>query len=584
MKVHCFASVPVEDDTPTACIRQLVRLLRDGAVDSEGAQIELKLVGISERAQTTIQEFQPGRTKGVDFARALAITEELTNLGVAKTKSLNFFLIASGFRWNGSWAGTSARLVLSDGKVLRQKQRFSLTAHLYFEADDFSDASIDQMLMAVASTTGIPFQKDASTTQIESTEPGRAKPAELLLTALSWREILDVAGRTVRDSIDLTGIPHLMTSRQAREFIFDPAKLGKAVRVDFSRRVRKWLKQEFPGFSKSGVPWDGETVEKRIGNDLALIVNIDKPSRPFSKKFTVRLGIALSSPRFAAAPTRPLCIGFNLFELFGIAPLPLQWTFVTEADLLEALAACADVTRRVLAIFEPAALGMQNVHLRTLDEFSGPREVSARQAFDLALPLARAWAQDAAHIHVNLANLSAPCLPGMSFSLPALTPAGSLAADGLWRIRFHSRDRQENLHIEVPSRGALIQSRVDAPHGRHWPSDADQILLGGWMDSGAALSLAIAKAREETRQEDWSEPRMELSSRADTLATKIVGGPMQDGMFAMEQAWRVTLAHRSGAARTLVTVTVPAHGDRPISVEVRAYDKHGAVVASPREA
>ena len=579
MKVHCFGSVPVEDDSPAACVRQFVRLLGNGAVDSEHAEIEVKLVGLSTRAQTTIKEFQPGRTKGVDFAKALAITEELTNLGVAKTKSLNFFLAAGGFRWDGSWAGSTARLVLSDGKVLQRKQRFSLTAHLNFETDNFSDPSIDQMLAAIASATGIPFQKDASTTQIGPDEPGRATPTEILATALTWREILDVAGRAVRQSIDLTGIPHLMTSRQAREFLFDPAKLGKSVRVDFSRNVRRWLRREFPDFSKSEGPWDGEALQKKIGDDLLLTLNIDKPSKAFGKKFTVQLGIALSSARFAPTPSRPLRIGVNLFEFFGIAPLPLQWTYATESDLVEALAACAGVTQRVLGIFEPAALRMQDAYKRKLEEFSGPREVGARQAFDLALPLARAWASDAALIGVNSANLSAQCLPNLGFSMPSLSRDGRLTADGLWRIRFHSRDRQENLYVEVASRGPLTQSTLDAPHGRHWPSDTDQILRDGWVDSGCALSVAITKAGEATGQEDWSEPHMELSSRANPLGPKSIGGPMRDGMFAMEQAWHITLAHKSAGSRTIAMVTVPAHEDRSVTVEVRTYDKHGASTA-----
>jgi hypothetical protein len=372
-----------------------------------------------------------------------------------------------------------------------------------------------------------------------------------------------------------------MTSHQAREFLFDPAKLGKSVRIDFSRNARRWLKREFPDFSKSEGPRDGEALQKKIGDDLLLTLNIDKPSRAFGKKFTVQLGIALCSARFAPTPSRPLHIGVNLFELFGIAPLPLQWAYATEADLVEALAACADVTRGVLGIFEPAVLPMQNAYKRKLEEFSGPREVSARQALDLALPLARAWASDAALIGVNSANLSAAYLPSLGLSMPSLSREGCLTADGLWRIRFHSRDRQENLYVEVASRGPLTQSRLDAPHGRHWPSDGDQILRDGWVDSDSALSVAITKARVATEQQDWSEPHMELSSRANPLASKVIAGPMRDGMFAMEQAWHIRLARRSDGSRTIATVTVPAHEDRSITVEVRTYDKHGTSVVSP---
>lgn len=590
MRVHCFASISLDGDNPAACIRQFVRLLGRCSVDCERAEVDVKLVGVSARAQTTIKQFQPGRAKGVAFAKALAIAEELTSLGVAKTKSLHFFLTARGFRWAGSWTASSASLVLSDSKFLQGKQRFALTAHLIFEAADSTDPSMDQMLATIASTTGILFRMDASTMQIGSGEPGRATATELLATALTWREVLERTGRRVRESIDLAGIPYLMTRQQTHDLLFDPAKLGKSARVDFSRIVRKWLKHEFPDFSKSGGPLDGETLEKRIGDDLLVTLNIDKPSRPFAKRFTVQFGIALSSARFAPAPDRPLRIGANLFELFAIAPLPLEWTYSTEQDLLEALTACAHLVHRALAIFEHEAQPMRNAYARNLAEFAGPREVSARRAFDMAQPLARAWATDAALIGITTASVLAPCLSNLNTSMPSLSAKGCLALAGTWRIRFHSRTKQENLHIDVPWRGPIYQTRSEALHGRQWPSYTDHILRGGWLDSTDALSMAMAEVRKVTRREGWSEPSMELSSRANGLTTQVPGSPMKDGMFAMEPAWRLFFTQKSTEARTTatvtvtVTVTVPAHGDGSITVEVQTYDMYGAAVVPPGSA
>jgi hypothetical protein len=228
------------------------------------------------------------------------------------------------------------------------------------------------------------------------------------------------------------------------------------------------------------------------------------------------------------------------------------------------------VVRRVLAIFESEVLRMRNAHTRSADEFAGPREVSAREAFELALPLARAWAADAALIGINTGSLLAPCLSSLSTSMPGLSAEGRLAPAGLWRIRFHSRDKQENLYVEVPWRGPLSETRSEAPHGHEWPSDTDQILSDGWLDSGDALAMAIAKARDVTQRMEWPEPpQMQLSSRANVLAGKVLEGPMRDGMFTMEQAWHVFLTHKGNEAGATATVTVPAHGGDAIIVDVR---------------
>jgi len=62
----------------------------------------------------------------------------------------------------------------------------------------------------------------------------RLQKSFLLLTAG-----LDGVDRTdwrkVRKEISLAGVPHLMTTSEAHAFLFHPSKLGKSVRVDFTR-------------------------------------------------------------------------------------------------------------------------------------------------------------------------------------------------------------------------------------------------------------------------------------------------------------------------------------------------------------
>jgi len=580
MKIHCYSSIPLEEDEPVPAIRQFVAVLRKCAVNTEKAELDVNLIGSSKRARTTVQEFQPERAKGAGFERALAITEELTQLGAAKIKSLSFMLSAQGFRWKGSREGTEARFALLDAKVFQRKSRFDLSAHLLFEAADAKEAFIETMLAEIAKATGIRFELQASQMQLEANEPGRATPEELFVTSLVWNEIVEKISKKVQQEISLAGSPHLMSTPEAHQFLFDPEKFGKSVRVDFARIVRKWLKEEFPDYTRIANALDGEVLYKPIGPEIQVSFSVEKKPKAFSKEFTIGLAADLTAPRFAPTPDRPFHLSLNLFRLFGVGPLPMQWTYFTEKDLEGALAGAAKLLRQVLAVFEPEAAQMQHAHKRRVEDFAGPREVSAREAAALALPLAKEWAQDAALIRITSNAITAWYFSSFSALLRTLNGAGRLAMNGGWWLQFHSRKKGENLYVTVPCRGPITQTRMDASAGRQWPSDFDQILREGWVDSPEAQRIA-REAGEAKGVSSASESiqLFELSSRANRKAAGVIRPPFRDGMFPMEAAWRISFSQSNEKERKIAMVTVPAYGGGAPVVEVHAYDKHGRPMA-----
>ncbi|HEY2545093.1 MAG TPA: hypothetical protein VGI46_03415 [Candidatus Acidoferrum sp.] len=576
MKIHCFATVSLEQDAPIPAILQFVTLLRGSAVSTGLARIDINLVGISARARATIQKFQPERANGVAFPRALEIAEELTSLKPAEIKSLNFMLSAEGFRWKGSTDGTSASLALLDGKTFQRKQRFHISAHLFLEAADPKEAFIDKMLSGITVATGIRFEKEISVIHLQPSEPGRATPQDLLITALAWRELIKDVGEKARETISIERVPHLMTTYQAHDFLFNPAKSGKSVPVNFSRIVRKWLKEEFPDYKRDPEERDGEYLQKEISEGIVATLRVDKRAKAFSKEFTIGLGVGLTSPRFAPTPSRPFHLPVNLFHLFGIWPLPMQWTYYSEADLDEALKAAAPLLRQVLKIFEPRAVNVREAYKRGLEEFEGPREFSAKEAHDLALPLAKAWAEDSALTKVNSNNILGPYPSSLHVDLPSLDSQGRLATNGGWHFTFYSRSKRETLHVIVPYRGSVTLARMDAPDGRQWPSNTDQILRDGWVDSVEALWLAKAKVQDIGVAGASTETQLfELASRANVLASGIIQPPFRDGMFIMQSNWRISFSRKVDDGRSTATITVPAYGDGAPTAEVHTYDRRG---------
>ena len=537
--------------------------------------MDVNLVGASARARSTIQKFQPQRTKGVSFSDALQITGELAKLGRAEIKSLHFFLSAEGFHWKGSTPLSSGRLGLLDTKSLHRKERFHLTAHFFFRATSPQEKFIDEMLAGIERETAIRFEKEARLAAFQPDEPGRATPTELLATVLAWNETIESVGRAVREQVSLEGVPHLMTTHQAHNFLFDPAVLGKSVRVDFSRIVRRWLKEEFPDYTPAQDFLEEGFRRKEVAEGLVTTLHVDKRSKAFGKEFTIGVGVGLTSPRFAPAANQPLQLLANLFRFFGIGPLPMLWTYRTESDLREALAACAAITKKVLRLFEPEAAKIRSAYQRSPEEFAGPRELSAREAYQTAIPIVASWAEDAGLIRLSAANISGPYLAQSAVLLPSLHGDGKLALSGAWILTFHSRRKQENIYVTVPYRGSIVAMGCDAPAGRQWPSDADQVFRQDWIDSGEALRLARAKIQEVTRWNSSAEPQLvELSSRAN-LAASTVTLPPPGGMLQMETSWRISFSHMAADSRSIAIVSVPAYGRAEATADVHNYDKHG---------
>jgi hypothetical protein len=258
----------------------------------------------------------------------------------------------------------------------------------------------------------------------------------------------------------------------------------------------------------------------------------------------------------------------------------MQWTYHTEADLREALKGAAKLLHSVLAIFEPGAVLIGKATERRIEQFEGPREVSAKEAYELARPIVRAWAENAGLLRINSNIIWAPYLSSFPAFSPAMNSDGRLAMNGGWWLQFHSRNKQENLQVTVPCYGPVTQTRVDAPAGRHWPSDVDQILRDGWMDSGEAARVALVAAREkDTAASNKEAQQFELSNRANVLAAKVLGSQMRDGMFEMEPAWRISFSSNGDEERRIVTVTVPAYGGGAPVVEMHVFDKHGRPIA-----
>jgi hypothetical protein len=562
MNIRCFANLEVNQDEAVPVIRQFVATLRERAVPAAGAKVELDLSGLSKRAAVTIAEFNPKRTTGVPFAQALDIVEELTALTLARIGSLFFTLQAEGFRWKGAPENCSCSILVLDGKAFQRKQRFSITALIDFQAANPKDQAVAGMLEAVEKASGIKFEVQSAAIRLEPDEPGKATGEQILVSHLAWQDVLETAGEKIRPALSLAGIPRLMSSHESIDARFDPAKLGKSVRVNFAGIVKRWGKRSFPEYR----PVESEfSFVKPLTSEIATGFVLDKKPGAFSKNFSISLEVRLTAPVFTALESRPLVFDASMFELFQVGPLPLQWVYFTEADLEEALDGARKLLAGVLPVLEEEVRrSLSTILSRRVDEFEGPRRLSAREAYDLVLPRVRSWAPDA---KLQCIQCCPMVVRAGAHTLEFLCcDGGRLSDNGQWRLRFHSSKRHEVCDVRAPHRGRIRQMNSRDNRGRAWPSDAELTIAEGWMDSTAALDVVQSIAAQQQPPVD---------TKGTALDLRVQGGITRQ----MQIAWWCNLAERNHAGELrLLQVTVPAHGQAPPSVVIHRFDRMGMPV------
>jgi len=138
-------------------------------------------------------------------------------LAPARLRSLQMFVTVTDFRWRGSTERSTARAALLDGKSLRRKKRLSCHATLSLQASEIGEPAVSDELRAIEAATALRFDESRSEIWLRPADPGRATPDELLITALTWNEIIECVGRELRERVDYKREGCVMTGVRAGE-------------------------------------------------------------------------------------------------------------------------------------------------------------------------------------------------------------------------------------------------------------------------------------------------------------------------------------------------------------------------------
>jgi len=280
---------------------------------------------------------------------------------------------------------------------------------------------------------------------------GQDTPPNLVVLDAMIRHALHATGEQLtRQSIFWNRLPHLHTHHRADVEacrLFGTGTKGLA----FAKTVRTTLTEHGIDGLKPGKSGGDETVlHVPLNDQFVLRLIFDRSPQFYGHGFTLMLAFE----PLVGPCARCVWRDYSALALLGSAGLRPVWIFETKLDLEESIAGVATLLRAMLpplraafaAHVEPAALQLPS----TIDDRTG---MTARQAFDLASPLAVGWngqprlesifCRDALNIRAGGPQLI------------SVDPRGRLTPTGLWDLTFWSATTPDRFTASVPALGPI---------------------------------------------------------------------------------------------------------------------------------
>jgi hypothetical protein len=222
-------------------------------------------------------------------------------------------------------------------------------------------------------------------------------------------------------------------------------------------------------------------------------------ARAYGKCFTLQYHVEFPGTRFAGETIDELNRSRNLFSLFHKGAMPPEWAYSTSEELAQALGGCRDVLRMALPALEARLVELLSPPPVALPQDIQTRgRLSAREAHEQALWIAKAWAPDA--------RFRGVCSGGLHLAGHELARGmdldGRLQSNGRWSVQFESKGLNSDLFVEVPHSGQTRWNStiklfpfLCAPPSQEWLDSP------GIMQAGIETIKALAPDHEWTTWE-----------------------------------------------------------------------------------
>jgi len=373
------------------------------------------------------------------------------------------------------------------------KARYFSEVFCEFEAESKSGPETEQTLQELGQSWGVEWKKPSA--MPDPNQAGRPSAAEMTVVEQCIQEAFAQAAADLdRQKATLAGGPHLYSAISATYKRMHDITSGKHEKIDLMREVRRFMRASFPDYASCRLDGSTPAFRKRLADHLDGLLIVERGGG-FGKCFTLQYHVDFPGTRFAG---RAIGLGqsrslFALFHQGGLGPV---WAYAVSQDLTQALADCGNVLRVALPALEARLAELLSPVPEELPADMRIRgRLSAREAYEETVWIAKAWSADARFIGVHSGGLH---LVGHELSR-GVDLDGRLQSHGRWLVRFESKGLNSDLLVGVPHSGQIqwnsmvkLAPLVCAP-----PS-------ANWLDSPAAIQIGIEAIKKLAPDDEWA--------------------------------------------------------------------------------
>jgi hypothetical protein len=319
-----------------------------------------------------------------------------------------------------------------------------------FCADSKSGPVAKKVLQELREAFGVEWKKPCEVFDLNRAD--RPSAAEMIVIEQRIEEAFAQAAADLdQTQAALTGIPQLYSGMGA---IFKRARdvqSGVREEIDLLAEMKQMMRVNFPDYTFCRAGRTGPSFRKRLADHLDGLFSVER-SRGLGKSFSLQYGVDFPDTRFGGATANPLSRPRSLFSLFHKGWMPPEWAYSTSEELAEVLGGCRDVLRMALPALETRLKELLSPIPGALPPDMQMRgRLTAREAYEQALWIAKAWAPDA-----RFAGLHSGGLHAVTYDLArGVDLDGRLQSHGSWRVRFESTRLNSDLLVDVPHSGLI---------------------------------------------------------------------------------------------------------------------------------
>lgn len=375
----------------------------------------------------------------------------------------------------------------------------SAALSLSFPALSLKDPLVSKTITAASVRLGLRFEKPVSSMaqRSQAAAPTSGLPderllpptsSELLVMLLTFDEVLARAAEQIDARTgDLESVPLLFSRSKGFDKRMEDMLAGKKGTVNFPSVLKHFMKASFPEYAFDSSDPEQLWFRRSLSPTLDVLLLFEKLHQwGMGKTFSLRFAVDFPNTRFGGAHTGFGGTRQSIFWMFHQAWEEHVWAYTTAEELAVALESCRAIMQRVLPALESHSRDLlMPPPADLIAEIAHQGALSAREAYELVLPMARNWSQD---VQVESIGISTR-LQWRDDAPLSISQNGRLGLGGSWTFKFISKSLDQYCWYTVPHTGRIWWDFYHVPQNAY-PKYSAVLESDDWIDSTAVVPRA----------------------------------------------------------------------------------------------